>query len=83
MSLSSVYGRTRTVDVTFNDDTYVTISINIPMDLIGYVDKTTDRFIPYDDSNNRQKEYVRNWIKRNLQNVKKKLLMIGMNKLWI
>lgn len=82
MSLSSVYGRTRTVDVTFNDDTYVTISINIPMDLIGYVDKTTDRFIPYDDSNNIQKEYVRNWIKRNLQNVKK-LLMIGMNKLWI
>ena len=83
MSLSSVYSRTRTVDVTFNDNTYVTISINIPMDLIGYVDKTTDRFIPYDDSNNRQKEYVRNWIKRNLQNVKKKLLMIGMNKLWI
>jgi hypothetical protein len=74
MSLSSVYGRTRTVDVTFNDDTYVTISINIPMDLIGYVDKTTDRFIPYDDSNNRQKEYVRNWIKRNLQNVKKKTI---------
>ena len=71
MSLSSVYSRTRTVDVTFNDDTYVTISINIPMDLISYVDKTTDRFIPYDDSNNRQKEYVRNWIKRNLQNVKK------------
>ena len=70
MSLSSVYSRTRTVDVTFSDDTYVVISINIPIDLIGYVDKTTDRFIPYDDSNNRQKEYVRSWIKRNLQNVK-------------
>lgn len=70
MSLSSIYSRTRSVDVTFNDDTYVTISINIPMDLIGYVDKITDIFIPYDDSNNRQKEYVRNWIKRNLQNVK-------------
>ena len=70
MSVSSVYSRTRTVNVTFKDDTYVAISINIPMDLIGYVDKTTNRFIVYDDSNNRQKEYVRNWIKRNLRNVK-------------
>ena len=70
MSLSSVYSRTRTVDVTFKDDTYVAISINIPMDLIGYVDKTTNRFIVYDNSKDRQKEYVRNWIKRNLRNVK-------------
>jgi hypothetical protein len=70
MSLSSVYCRTRTVDVTFKDNTYVIIPINIPMDLVGYIDKTTNRFIPYDNSNDRQKEYVRSWIKRNLQNVK-------------
>lgn len=71
MSLSSTYGFNRYVEVTFNDETHTTIAIDIPLELIGGYDNT-NIFTPYNESkqSNLQKEYVRNWIKRNLQNVK-------------
>ena len=72
MSLFSTYGFNRYVEVTFNDETYTTIAIDIPLELIGSYDDNTNIFTPYNESeqSNLQKEYVRNWIKRNLQNIK-------------
>ena len=72
MSLHSAYGFSRYVEVTFKDETYTTIAIDMPLELIGSYDDVTNVFTLYDESkqSNLQKEYVRNWINRNLQNVK-------------
>lgn len=74
MSLSSSYSEVRYVDVVFKDGTVINILLDIPLELIldlSNPDFSYENVIEFDDETKSrlQKEYVRSWIKRNLQNV--------------
>lgn len=74
MSLSSSYSEVRYVGVVFKDGTSINISLYIPLDLtldLSNSDFSHENVIQFNDETKSrlQKEYVRNWIKRNLQNV--------------
>lgn len=74
MSLSSSYSEVRYVNVVFKDGTSINIPLHIPLDLtldLSNPDFSYENVIEFDDETKSrlQKEYVRNWIKRNLQNV--------------
>lgn len=74
MSLSSFYSEVRYVDVVFKDGTVINIVLDIPLELIldlSNPDFSYENVIEFDDETKSrlQKEYVRSWIKRNLQNV--------------
>lgn len=74
MSLSSAYSEVRYVDVVFKDGTHINIPLQIPLNLIldlNNADISYENVIEFNDETKSrlQKEYVRNWIKRNLQNV--------------
>ena len=73
MSLSSTYSEVRYVDVVFKDGTRINIPLHIPLELtldLSNSDFSHENVIQFNDETKSrlQKEYVRNWIKRNLQN---------------
>lgn len=74
MSLSSTYSEVRYVDVVFKDGTCINIPLHIPLKLtldLDNPDFSYENVIEFNDETKSrlQKKYVRNWIKRNLQNV--------------
>ena len=75
MSVSSMYSEERTIEVEFNDGTNTVIYINIPLELtldINNFNFSHDNVIEFDEQTKSrlQKQYVRDWVNRNLQNVK-------------
>ena len=74
MSLSSTYSEVRYVDVIFKDGADINIPLHIPLELtldLSNPDFSYKNVIQFNDKTKSklQKKYVRNWIKRNLQNV--------------
>lgn len=79
MSLSSYYGKNRTIRAEFQDGSRAEIILEIPLELIldfqnpAFSDDVDDTVIEFDDvtQTKLQDAYVKNWIQTNLQNVVK------------
>ena len=79
MSLSSYYGKDRTIRAEFQDGSHAEITLEIPLELIldfqnpAFSDDVDDTVIEFDDvtQTRLQNAYVKKWIQTNLQNVVK------------